>query len=59
MLGFAFEEVVEKTKENYKELEELKKKCSYKRVTHTLLALNKKVFYTDISLISAISLKVL
>jgi len=28
MLGFAFEEVVEKTKENYKELEELKKKCS-------------------------------
>jgi len=28
MLGFAFEEVVEKTKDNYKELEELKKKCS-------------------------------
>ena len=53
------EEVVEKTKENYKELEELKKKYSYKRVTHTLLVSNKKVFYTDISLISAISLKVL
>ena len=28
MLGFAFEEVVEKTKENYKKLEELKKKYS-------------------------------
>ena len=28
MLGFAFEEVVEKTKDNYKELEELKKRYS-------------------------------